>query len=303
MRAVRYSAYGGPEVLEVDEVEEPHAGPGQVRIAVRAAGVNPIDWKLRAGMMAGGKALDAPRIPGSDAAGVVDEVGDGASGVAEGDAVFGFAVGGAAAEHAVLQQWAAKPDGLSFEEAAGYPVPVETAVRVLGLLGVDEGQTLLINGAAGGVGTAAVQLAVARGARVIGLASERNHEYLRELGAEPTTYGEGFVERVRELAPDGVDRAFDVVGSGVLPELIDLAGGADNVVTIADFAHAPQLGVRVTTGGDDRALGALDEAAQLHEEGRFSLPVERAFSFADAAEAHRASEGGHVRGKLVLVPG
>jgi NADPH:quinone reductase-like Zn-dependent oxidoreductase len=301
MRAVRYESYGGPEVLTVADVDEPHAGPGQVRIAVRAAGVNPIDWKLRAGMMAGGKELAEPRIPGNDAAGVVDEVGEGVTGVSEGDAVFGFVSGGAAAEYAVLEHWAAKPDGLSFEEASGYPVPVETAVRVLDLLGVGEGQTLLINGAAGGVGTAAVQFAVARGARVIGLASERNHDFLRSLGAEPTTYGEGFVDRVRELAPDGVDRAFDAAGSGVLPELIELAGGADNVVTIADFS-APEHGVRVTTGGDDRAMHAFDEAARLHEEGKLSIPVEQTFSFDEAADAHRASEAGHVRGKLVLVP-
>jgi NADPH:quinone reductase-like Zn-dependent oxidoreductase len=301
MKAVSYAEYGGPEVLRVTDVEEPHAGPGQVRIAVRAAGVNPIDYKVRGGMMARGEALAAPRIPGIEAAGVVDEVGEGVSDVAAGDPVFGSATGGAAAEYTVLTDYAAKPDGLSFEEAAGYPVAVETTARVLDLLGVSEGQTLLINGAAGGVGTAAVQLAVDRGARVIGLASERNHDFLRQLGAEPVTYGDGMVDRVREVAPDGVDRAFDVVGSGVLPELIELSGSPDNVVSIADFS-APEHGVRVTTGAEERAFYALADAARLHEQGRFSIPVERTLPFADAAEAHRLSESGHVRGKLVVVP-
>jgi NADPH:quinone reductase-like Zn-dependent oxidoreductase len=303
MRAVTYSEFGGPEVLSVTDVEEPHAGPGQVRVKVRAAGVNPIDWKIRGGLV-GGDPPSEPRIPGSDVSGVVDEVGDGVSDVSVGDAVFGNTVGGATAEYAVVDPFFAKPDALSFEEAAGYPVVVETAARVLDLLGVGDGDTLLINGAAGGVGTAAVQLARARGARVIGLASERNHDFLRELGAEPTTYGEGFPDRVRELAPAGVTYAFDTAGSGVLPELIDLAGGAANVVSIADFKNAPALGVRLTAGqpGDPRAWYALGEAADLAAEGRFSLPVERAYPFSEAAEAHRVSQEGHVRGKLVIVP-
>lgn len=303
MRAVTYSEFGEPDVLQVTDVEEPHAGAGQVRVKVRAAAVNPIDWKIRGGMV-GGDPPASPRIPGSDAAGEVDEVGDGVSGVSVGDAVFGNAVGGATAEYAVLDQFAAKPEGVSFEEAAGYPVAVETAGRVLDLLGAGEGDTLLINGAAGGVGTAAVQLARARGARVIGLASERNHEFLRSLGAEPASYGDGFPDRVRELAPDGVSYAFDAVGSGVLPELIDLAGGADNVVSIADFQNAPNLGVRLTSGrpGDARAWYALSDAAALAAEGNFSLPVEKAYPFTEAAEAHRVSQAGHVRGKLVLVP-
>jgi NADPH:quinone reductase-like Zn-dependent oxidoreductase len=301
MKAVRFSEYGGPEVLHVDDVEEPHAGPGQIRVAVRAAGVNPIDWKVRSGMMAQGAALDAPRIIGSDVSGVVDELGEGVTDAAVGDAVFGSAPGGATAEYAVLDHYAPKPAGLSWAEAAGLPVPVETATRVLDLLGVKAGQTLVINGAAGGVGIAGVQLARARGARVIGTAGPANHDFLRSLGAEPTTYGDGLVERVRALAPDGVDLAFDGAGHGALPALIELTGGPENVVTIADFS-APELGVRVSTGGGPRAWAALGQAAELYEQGRFVLPVAQEFPFADAAEAHRVSADGHVRGKLVLVP-
>jgi NADPH:quinone reductase-like Zn-dependent oxidoreductase len=301
MKAVIFDKYGDADVLHVGEVAEPHAGPGQVRIAVRAASVNPIDWKLRSGALAEFIPVELPKVVGYDGSGVIDEVGDGAD-AAVGDEVFGFGVGNAtAAEYAVLDDFARKPAGLSFEEAAGYPVAAETAVRALELLGVGPGRTVLINGAAGGVGTAAVQLARARGARVIGTASERNHDLLRELGAEPTTYGEGLVDRVRALG--GADLAFDVVGSGVIPELLEITGSPENVITIADPA-AGEHGVRVSGDAmDGRYAQALEEAARLYEEGRFRLPVERAYRFSEAAEAQRASESGHVRGKLVLIPG
>jgi NADPH:quinone reductase-like Zn-dependent oxidoreductase len=299
MKAVQFSEYGDPDVLHVADVEEPHASRGQIRIAVKAAGVNPIDWKIRSGAMREVMPLDLPSVPGSDVAGVVDEVGDGVTDVAVGDDVFGFAVGGGTAEFAVLEQYASKPAGLSWVEAAGLPVAVETAVRTLDLLGLESGHTILVNGAAGGVGSAAVQFALARGARVIGTAGESNHEYLRALGAEPTTYGEGLVERVRRLAPDGVDRALDTAGRGALPDLIEITGGPEHVITIADFTAA-EHGVRVTTGAAPRSWDALDEAARLHQAGRFTLAVAQTFPFEQAAEAHRVSEDGHVRGKLVL---
>jgi len=298
MKAVRFDEFGGPEVLHVEDVEEPHAGPGQIRVAVRAAGVNPIDWKVRSGMVGG----EPPIVPGADVSGVVDEVGDGVEGVQPGDEVFGFAVGGGAAEHTLLEHFARKPAGMSWEEAGALAVAVETAARTLDALGVAEGDTLLINGAAGGVGVAAVQLARARGARVIGTASEGNHAFLRELGAEPTTYGEGVVDRVRELAPGGVDRALDTAGHGALPDLIELAGSPDNVLTIADFQAAPGLGVRLSGGGGERAYYALGDAAELFEAGRFSMPVAETFPFERAGDAHARSEAGHVRGKLVLTP-
>jgi NADPH:quinone reductase-like Zn-dependent oxidoreductase len=303
MKAVTFTEYGGPEVLRVSDVDEPHPGPGQIRVAVRAAAVNPIDWKARSGALREVMPLRFPVVDGREAAGVVDEVGPEVSGVAPGDEVFGFTVGGAAAEHAVLDAWARKPAGLSWEEGAALPVAVETSVRVFTVLGgVREGQTLVINGAAGGVGVAAVQLARVRGARVIGTAGEANHEFLRSLGAEPTTYGEGLVERVRALAPDGVDLAFDTAGKGAVPDLITLTGDPARVATIADFGAAA-LGVKVTGGGDFRAVEALDEAAGLIEARRFRMPVAQTFTFAQAADAHRTSQDGHVRGKLVLIPG
>jgi NADPH:quinone reductase-like Zn-dependent oxidoreductase len=303
MRAVTFTEYGGPEVLHVADVEEPHAGPGQVRIAVQAVGVNPVDWKVRSGVMRDVMPVSFPAIDGREASGVVDEVGPDVTDVAVGDEVFGFAVGGAAAEHAILDDFARKPADLSWEEAAALPVAVETSVRVFKVLGgIGEGQTLVVNGAAGGVGTAAVQLARARGARVIGTAGEANHDFLRSLGAEPTTYGEGMVERIRALAPEGVDFAFDTAGQGGVGDLVELTGDPARVATIANFAAAA-LGVKVTGGGDSRASEALDEAAALFEAGGLQMPVAQSFTFAQAGDAHRVSQEGHVRGKLVLIPG
>ncbi|WP_329182146.1 NADP-dependent oxidoreductase [Streptomyces sp. NBC_01477] len=300
MKAARYSRFGGPEVLEIVDLPDPHPGPGQVRIAVRAAGVNPSDWKKREGQME----QDLPQTMGYEAAGVVDKVGEGVADVALGDRVFGFCVEGAAqAELAVLSYYAPIPPSLDFAGAAALPAAIETATRALDQLGVRSGSTLLVNGASGSVGSAAVQLAVARGAHVTGTASPANHEYLRSLGAEPVAYGQGLVERVRALAPGGVDLALDVAGSGVLPELIELAGGPEHVVTIADFAGAQEHGVTFSRGDAGRAVHALAGIGGLVEAGRFSLPVARTFPLAEVSEAHRVSEDGHVRGKLVLLVG
>jgi NADPH:quinone reductase-like Zn-dependent oxidoreductase len=304
VKAARFSRFGGPEVLEIVDLPDPHPGPGQVRIAVRAAGVNPSDWKKREGLMD----PELPQTMGYEAAGVVDELGEGVADVAVGDRVFGLSAEGAAqAELAVLSFYAPIPPSLTFAGAAALPAAVETATRALDQLGVGagagRGSTLLINGASGSVGSAAVQLAVVRGARVIGTASPANHDYLRSLGAEPVAYGEGLAGRVRALAPGGVDAALDVAGSGVLPELIELAGGPEHVVTIADFGGAQEHGVRFSSGDAGRAVHALAEIGELIESGRFSLPVAQTFPLAEIAEAHRVSEDGHVRGKLVLLVG
>jgi NADPH:quinone reductase-like Zn-dependent oxidoreductase len=300
MKAARFNRFGGPEVLEIVDLPDPHPGPGQVRISVRAAGVNPSDWKKRKGLMD----EELPQTLGYEAAGVVDALGEGVADVAVGDRVFGFSADGAAqAELAVLSYYAPIPPSLDFPGAAAMPAAIETATRALDQLGVRSGSTLLVNGASGNVGSAAVQLAVARGARVIGTASPANHEYLRSLGAEPVAYGEGLLERVRALVPDGVTVALDVAGSGVLPELIELAVGAEHVITIADFAGAERYGVMFSRGDAGRAVHALGEIGELIESGRFSLPVAQTFPLADVAEAHRVSEQGHVRGKLVLLVG
>jgi NADPH:quinone reductase-like Zn-dependent oxidoreductase len=299
MKAVQFSQFGGPEVLELVELPDPHPGPGQIRVAVRAVGVNPIDWKVRSGAMGG----DLPKRTGQEVSGIVDELGDGVSEVAIGDEVFGGAAGGGgAAELALLESFAPVPSSLDFAGAAALPVAVETAVRTLDALGVGDGHTLLINGASGSVGLAAVQLARERGARVIGTASAANQDYVRSFGAEPTTYGDGLVQRVRELAPDGVDRALDAAGGGALPALVELTGGPEHVVTIADFPGAQETGVPFNGGqGPERAWHALRDVIALIEAGRFSVPVAQTFPLQQIAEAHRISETGHPRGKLVLI--
>ncbi|MFP3463977.1 NADP-dependent oxidoreductase [Leifsonia sp. SIMBA_070] len=300
MKAARFSRFGGPEVLEIAELPEPHAGPGELRIRVRAAGVNASDWKKRSGELD----QELPQTLGYEAAGVVDEVGDGVTGVRTGDRVAGVGGGGAAqAELAVLSIWAPIPESVGFVEAAAMPSTVETAARALDQLGVARGSTVLISGASGSIGSAAVQLAVHRGARVIGTGSPGSHDYLRRLGAEPVAYGEGMADRVRTIVPAGVDRALDVAGSGVLPELIDVPGGAENVITIADFPGAQQHGVRFSRGDSGRADYAIGVAMRLMGDGMFRIPVGRTFPLEDIAEAHRAGESGEVRGKLVLTVG
>ncbi len=294
MRAVSFSAFGGPEVLEVIHVPIPEPDPGQIRIAVRAAGVNGYDWKLRRGFMGG----DLPKRVGLEAAGVVDALGEGVSDVAVGDRVFGFAIGGGAAEYTRSAHYAGIPGGLGFADGAALPVAVETACRALDAVGVAAGTTVLINGASGGVGQAAVQIAIDRGAHVIGTASAANHELLSGLGAHPVTYGPGLVERVRGLAVSPVDVAVDVAGGGALPDLIELTGGAEHVVTIADFEGAGKLGVAFSA--NTSAYYALGETVRLIEQGRFHLPVQQTFPLEQIGAAQTLSEQGHARGKLVL---
>ena len=298
MKAVQFARFGGPEVLDIVDLPDPHPGANEIRIAVRAAGVNASDWKKRQGLMD----EQLPQTMGYEAAGIVDEIGEGVTGVAMGDRVFGVGGDGAAqAELAVLSAWALIPASLDFAGAAALPSAVETAARALDQLGVSSGSSLLINGASGNVGSAAVQLAVARAARVIGTGSPATHDYLRELGAEPVAYGEGMTERIRRVAPSGVDLALDVAGNGVLPQLIELTGGAEHVITVADFPGARNYGVRFSTGASGRAVYALAQVADLIEAGTVTLPVGQTFPLSHVAEAHRVGEAGQVRGKLVLL--
>jgi NADPH:quinone reductase-like Zn-dependent oxidoreductase len=300
MRALQFRAFGGPEVLEWAEAPDPHAGPGQIRIAVRAASVNPIDWKTISGAMAGGKPMEGTGYLGSDAAGVVDEVGDQVTGASVGDEVFGRGRH-TQAEHAVLGSWAAKPPSIDWAVAAAAGVAGETAERGLRLLKVNAGDTLFVDGGAGGVGAVAVQMALARGAKVIASASEANHDYLRELDATPVRYGQGLAERVRAAAGGPVEAVFDVAGKTPVQDLISLAPEPSQVVSIANYA-AGQAGARVTGGGaDSHPMEALAQVADLLAQNKLVLKVQT-FPFDRAAEAYRISQSGHVRGKLVLVP-
>ncbi|MEL3944159.1 MULTISPECIES: NADP-dependent oxidoreductase [Streptomyces] len=296
MKRVSFAEFGGPDVLHLMDAEEPHAGPGQIRVAVRAAGVNPVDWRIREGQFQQVRPVALPAGVGQDAAGVVDEVGAGVEGVEVGDRVFGR--GSATyAEYAVLAAWARMPGGLTFEEAAGYPSVVETALRVIEQVGVRPGETLLVSGASGGVGSAVLQIARDRGITVIGTAGAANQEYLRGLGALATTYGEGWVGRVRGLGR--VDAALDLAGSGVIRELVDLTGDPGKVISIADLG-APDLGARFSgvTGDVPKALA---EAVGLIERGGLHIPVEKTYALADAAAAHADSQAGHTRGRRVIV--
>ncbi|WP_326765277.1 NADP-dependent oxidoreductase [Streptomyces sp. NBC_01591] len=302
-RAVEFSEYGGPEVLRVVDREVPRPGPGQVLVEVRAAGVNPLDWQLRSGAVAAMMPVEFPSVPGGDVAGVVADVGADVTDFAAGDEVFGSIGSGGYAEFALAPaaQLARKPEAVSWEVAAGLPVAVNTAYQALTDLGVKAGETLVVDGAAGGVGSVAVQIARHLGATVIGTAGERNHAYLRSLGAEPVMYGEGFAGRIRAVAVKGVDAAFDAAGKGSLPALVELAGGPDRVVTIADH-RAAEHGVRFVFAGPDAIRERLEQAAALVESGELDLSVARTYSLSQAADAHRESAGGHVRGKLIIVP-
>ncbi|MEW2354593.1 NADP-dependent oxidoreductase [Spirillospora sp. NPDC029432] len=296
MKKVIFAEFGGPDVLQLIDAEKPHAGPGQVRIAVRAAGVNPVDWRVREGQSLKAHPIELPAGLGLDAAGVVDEVGEDVEGVEVGDHVFGE--GSATyAEFAVLSAWARMPEGLTFEEAAGYPSVVETALRIIREVGVRPGQTLLVSGASGGVGSAVLQIARDRGIAVIGTAGAANQDYLRSLGARATTYGEGWVERVRRLGD--VDAALDLAGSGVIRELVELTGDPRKVISIADL-DAPKLDVRFS-GVAGSVPDALAEAVGLISRGRLHIPVEKSYTLADAAAAHIDSQAGHTRGRRVVV--
>jgi NADPH:quinone reductase len=311
-RVVVATALGGPEVLAlVDEpVDEPRGG--EVRLAVRAAGINPIDWK-RYGPAAGPGA-ELPMRLGFEAAGVVTEIGGEAVGpagaISVGDEVIAYRVDGAYAEELVVPASAVvpKPATMSWEQAGGVMLAGATAIHTLVATGVGVGDTLLVHAAAGGVGLMVVQIAVARGARVIGTASARNHEYLRELGVEPTTYGAGLAERVRALAPNGVDAAIDCVGTDeALDVSLELVDDRDRIASIAAFARGAQAGIKLLGGGPGADPGTeVREAARLQltelvEQGKLEVRS-HSFALADVAAAHREGQAGHVVGKLVLVP-
>ena len=301
MFALQFTEYGGPEVLRLGEAPEPHAGPGQVRIVVRAASVNPADCKFLSGMYAQGKPLKQTGYPGYDAAGVVDEVGEGVTAVAVGDDVFGSG-SHTQAEYAVLDAWAHKPASVDWAVAAATGVVAETAERVLRLLGVTSGSTLFIDGGAGGVGSATAQIAKARGATVIASASEARQDYLREIGVIPVVYGEGMVDRVRALDTGKIDAVLDAVGKSPIEDLISLAPEPSQVVSIANYAGAGAAGARFSGGsGESQPMKALAEAAELLEQSKLVIKIQT-FPFDRAAEAYQISLDGHPRAKLVLIP-
>ncbi|MFD4539145.1 NADP-dependent oxidoreductase [Streptomyces bauhiniae] len=303
-RAVQFSEYGTPEVLGVVDAPSLNAGPGQVRLAVRAAGVNPIDWKILQGFMRQEIHLNLPSGLGSDVAGVVDQVGEGVTAFEVGDEVLGSSLSPSYAQSALADPTAlvSKPTSVPWEVAATLSGTGLTAWGVLNKLRVSAGETLLIHAAAGGVGTFAGQLAVARGVRVIGTASERNHELLRSFGVEPVLYGEGLIDRVRQIAPQGVDAVVDASGRGEIPDSIELAGGPSRVLTLVAF-DAADTGIEVFMvergAGDSEALGSI---LALIEDGRLRVPIAASYSLDEVAAALTVSQTGHPNGKLVILP-
>ena len=296
MFALKYDQYGDPDVLTTGDLPEPHADAGQVRIRVRFSAVNPLDWKVRSGALKEVMPQTFPVIPGSEASGIVDEVGAGVADVQVGDEVFGIG-SGTTAEFAVLDHFAKKPSQLDGKQAAGTPGSAETAARSLAAIDLQAGQTLLIDNASGSVGAATAQFAIADGLTVIGTASEANHDRLRSLGVTPVSYGPGLAERIAAAGVSKVDGAIDAAGPGGLQQLIDIVGNAAKVLSLTD-PSAPSLGAQLSM--TTFAFEGLQRAADMATQGRYTVAVDESFPFTKAADAHRRSEAGHLRGKLVL---
>ncbi|MFF5081222.1 NADP-dependent oxidoreductase [Actinoplanes sp. NPDC000266] len=288
MRAAAFDEPGPPEVLREMEVPTPEAGAGEVRVRIRAAGVQPYDCAVREGWNPAGAPPGFPRIPGNEFAGVVDQ------GDAEGQEVIGFGMLGAYAEYIVVpaHHVTAKPSAMPWEVAGGFSAGAQTAHIALLELGVNKGDTLLIHGAAGAVGTVAVQLGLAWGATVIGTAAPANHDYLRELGAVPIAYGEGLSSRVHDVAPHGVDAVLDGAGGEALDLSLRLT---PNVLTLVDHGRE---GVKVTP--PLRSRERLAELAGMYADGLLRVHVRAAYPLARAAGAHRDVGSGHGRGKVVI---
>jgi NADPH:quinone reductase-like Zn-dependent oxidoreductase len=305
MKAITISSYGGPDVLELTDRPDPLVGPDYVLVRVRAASVNPVDYKIREGYLQGAFPSHLPMILGWDVAGVVEQVGPAVTEYVPGDEVVGY-VRKDTIEHgtyaelvaAHVRHLALRPTSVSFEEAAALPLAGLTAWQSVDLAAVGEGDTVLVHAAAGGVGSFAVQIALHRGARVLGTASERNHEYLRSLGAEPVAYGDGLAERVRSLAPDGVDAALDYVGGESLEVSPQVVKNPERIVSVVDPAKVKEIGGQYAfVRPDPRHLAEL---ATMVDDGALRIELARTFPLAQAADAQRLVEEGHVRGKVAI---
>jgi NADPH:quinone reductase-like Zn-dependent oxidoreductase len=298
--AVVVTGYGSPDVLQVTEIEVPAPGEGQIRIAVKAAGVGPTDLAIRAGHLQAVFPLSDPAVLGFEAAGTVEAVGPGVSGVSIGDdvAVLLPALGGYA-EVALASRWVPKPASVSWADAAALPASAEAAIGVLDELQVTAGDTLLILGAAGSVGLLAIQLAVARGATVLGAVREDDFATVAGLGAAPVAYGPDLLSAVRASAPR-VDAVLDAAGRGGLAQALELTGGPHRVISLSD-PHAADFGVRLSAPTPQRAPKALDLAMGLLEAGQLRLKAQVTAPLAQAGEVHRQLESGELRAKVALL--
>ncbi|MFI6316381.1 NADP-dependent oxidoreductase [Nonomuraea sp. NPDC050556] len=300
-RAVVFSEYGEPEVLRLVEVEDAPLAPHEIRIRVKAAGVQPFDAAYRRGIFAQYQQAVFPARLGNEVAGVVDAVGSDVTGFVAGDRVIAFmdALGYAEAVVVPAANAVHMPATMPWAEGGVLSASGQTADTALDALAIAAGDRLLIHAAAGGVGSFATQLAVARGATVVGTASARNHGYLADLGAIPVAYGPGLADRVRELVPDGITASLDCIGGEANDVAVELLGGPDRAITVADWQAESRIGVRRI--GTDRSAVRLSDLVSLYEKGRLVVPVGKQFALDEAAHAHREIETGHARGKIVLV--
>lgn len=304
VKALFYDAFGGREKFQFGELPDPHPGPDSLVVKVVAAGINPVDYKVRQGYLATLMDTTFPVVPGWDVAGVVVATGLDTPEYAVGDEVLAYArkdvVGGGTLAELVsvpVRTAAHKPAGVSFEDAAALPLAGLTALQSGRRAGVQAGQTVLIHAAAGGVGSFATQLAVLAGARVIGTAGASNHDYVRSLGAEPILYGEQLVEQARALAPEGFDVILDYVGGQAMDTVPELLIPGGSVASVAD-SRAAALGghyVWVRPNHDD-----LVELVTLVAAGKLRVNLAGVYPFEQAVAAYAELEGGHVRGKLVV---
>jgi NADPH:quinone reductase-like Zn-dependent oxidoreductase len=306
VKAVRYDEFGGIDVLRVDEVERPVPGDGQVLVRVKAAGINPSEAVIRTGAVAELFPSTFPSGQGSDLAGVIEEVGAGASGFSPGDEVIGFTNGRASQAELVLVEagdLTRKPEKVSWEAAGGLFVAGATAWGAVHAVQPEEGETVVISGAAGGVGSIAVQLARRTGATVIGLASETNHDWLKSHGVIPVAYGDGVADRIKAAAPNGVDAFIDTHGGGYVELALALGVATERIDTIVDYAAAAKHGVK-TDGGTAAGPGAgvLAQLASLIADGHLEVPIASVYPLAHVREAYTELERRHTRGKIVLRP-
>jgi NADPH:quinone reductase-like Zn-dependent oxidoreductase len=306
VKAVRYDEFGGIDVLRVDEVERPVPGDGEVLVRVKAAGVNISEAVIRTGAVAALFPSTFPSGQGSDLAGLVEEVGAGVSGLSPGDEVIGFSNKRASQAELVLVEagdLTPKPEKVSWEAAGGLYVAGTTAWGVVHAIQPGEGETVVNSGAAGGVGSLAVQLARRTGAAVIGLASESNHDWLTSHDVVPVAYGDGMADRIRAVAPGGVDGFIDTHGGGYVELALALGVAAERIDTIVDYAAAAKYGVK-TDGGAEAGPGAkvLAELAGLIADGHLEVPIARVYPLTQVREAYTELERRHTRGKIVLRP-
>ncbi|MGW2661796.1 NADP-dependent oxidoreductase [Nocardia tengchongensis] len=303
-KAVRYNEFGGIDVLRVDEVERPVPGDGQVLVRVKAAGINISEAVIRTGAVADMFPSTFPSGQGSDLAGVVEEVGSGVTGFAPGDEVIGFSDRRSSQAELVVVDvghLTPKPENVSWEIAGGLYVVGVTAWGVVQSVQLQKDETVVVSGAAGGVGSLAVQLARRAGATVIGLASESNHEWLRGHGVIPVAYGDGVADRITAVAPHGVDAFLDTYGDGYVDLALALGVAPERIDTIADYQAAAKYGVK-TDGGAEAGPGAeiLGELAGLIADGSLEVPIANIYPLAQVREAYTELERRHTHGKIVL---